>query len=1309
MFSLRSIAALFLLAGCSGGSFDAGSFVATDAPRVETSREVLLREALAGTSEQEEVHLSARMRVTRLPLPATPPGATARFTHRGRPGFVTALPTEELLTSPAFANGKIFLGGGFSSHTFFALDAYSGEMRWAVGAPDGGPSAAIIHEGRVIFNTESCTLFVADAETGRIQWKRWLGDPLMSQPAAAGDLVFSAYPANGAHAFGAFRLADGEPVWSVDIPADVIQAPQVQGGSIYFATMDGTAFRLRASDGAVTWKREIGASSAMWADGDDVLLARRIESADGPKEQAIVVDADDGAMKAEGPIEPAPYLGGASRDRELSSGTAGAWGSVPHGEHLGLVNVASGWAFQGSSPAVADGRAYFSVGGSLRARDMRTGQTLWERRYAEAQGAQALSPPAVVQGMLVFGTVDGHVYATDVDTGMTLFAYDVGEPVVFQPVIAQGYLYVTTARGRLIGLEIGDAALDGWHMWGGNAGHTGLVETAGTIDPALVASRRRPTRGAMRLASLEHVEPDATIAEGATGTEVEGEEQPSAIDAPIVNAPEAEPPELPLGRTRVRGSVSGNVARVEVTQEFRNPFDRPIEAVYVFPLPPDAAVDSMEMRIGERVVRARIRRRETARREYTEAREGGRRAALLELDRPGLFAERVANIPPGERIDVRLTYVEELPFDDGEYSLAFPMVAPRRFDPNDTDRVDPLATERSVAAAAQRASGEPRVDIAFDVAPGMPIEAIASPSHRGARIDREEDRAHVALNGVAADRDFVLRFGVSGETPRAALLATRDRERGYFGLVVQPPEAPDDGMIAPRDVVFVVDTSSSMRGRPLEQAKATLRAVLHTLRSEDTFQILAFGDTIERFDPGFVVAEPQAIERAITHVDALRAVGATHMVPAIEAAMREVPQHDRARVPLLVLVSDGYIANEADVMRALAIGLEDVRVYPLGVGAAPNRFLLERAAEIGRGQALIASLGEPPDEVAAKLADRIAAPVFTDIEIDWGGLDVSEVYPRRVPDLFAGKPIVLHGVYGRGGEAEIRVRGTIGGQRLERVLPVSLPETPQPDDAHLAQRTLWARAAIDDRLDRMTFREPPQLVEQVTRLGLAHHIVTPYTSFVAVDDTPRPQPEEDAARTTLSPARALPGDPEIRIRAPRDSLAVTVVLPFGETISASYEPDIDMWSARFLIPRDADEGSYPVIVLITHADGHLERLDLGYTVDATAPLVDLSIEGEPRRGADVAIRARQVITPADLAQTGRRHIDPERVVLLSDANRIELVWNGRVVSLETAAPGVWEARVHIAENAPSVIELAVHVIDMAANVRTQPLRIEVSP
>lgn len=1273
--------------------------LADDEDRVRPpNRDELLAEALAGTVDAPQPDLGARMQVRRIRMPHPPRGASARFNFgEGRRGWITAMPRAELLTSPAFHEGKVFLGGGFASHRFYAFNAYSGELDWSIAAPDGGPTAAIIEDGKVIFNTESCTIFVADAESGEVLWSRWLGDPLMSQPAAAHGLVFSAYPKNGGHRFGAFRLGDGEPVWDVSIPADVIQAPQVVGDDVFFATMDGTAHRVAARTGQVRWQRDVGASSAVWVDRDSVLLTRRTGAATAPEEQMITLGKADGQIRHRGERFDARYLAGESRDRRMGSAQAGAWGTVPYGEHLGLRNVASGWAFQGSTPAVSEGRAYFAIGGEVLARDMESASVVWRRRYAEAEGAQALSPPAVVGSLLVFGTVDGHLFATDIDTGMTVWSYDIGEPVAFQPIVAQGWVYVATGRGNVIGLELGDAMLDGWHMWGGNAQHAGLVETAGRVDPHLLASLERPGRGTLR-----------AVVASAQGTS-EDVETPVDAERPVER-------ELPLRGTEVEARISGRVAEVYVTQRFENDGPEPLEAVYLFPLPADAAVDEMEMRIGDRVIRGVIRERREAQQVYERARSEGRRAALLEQQRPNLFAQRVANLQPGDRIDVRLRYVQALPVEDGEYTLAFPLVAPRRYHPPGQAGRSERAAEPSsvVEAVSARVSEQPPVTVHIDIDAGMPIASLRSPTHT-IHVERpRRDRAslHLNLDGEARTRDFILRYALGGEHPQATVLAHRAEEGGYFTLLVQPPTAPEDATIAPRDVTFVVDTSSSMVGRPLEHARAVIRTAVEGLRDADRFNVIGFSDGVRAMAPSPVSRNEAAVAQAESFLESLRAVGATEMVPAITRALRTETSEER--LPIVVLITDGYIGNEADVLRAVATEIGAHRLYAFGVGASVNRFLIERAAEVGRGRAIVASLSEEPRDAARRFVDFIDRPVFTDVEVDWGGLEVTDVYPHRLPDLFAGTPLEVRGRFSSGGDATVRVRGTVNGRRYQRAIEVSLPRAATADRRHASQVTLWARAAVHDRMNRLFLRDDPVLIEEVTQLGLAHHLATPWTSFVAVEERPADAGDESGAeaeaRPTVSPARALPGDPEIRVPAPRDARAVTIVLPFGESLQAKWEPRIGAWSARFLIPRDADEGTYPIEVLVTHADGRLEHLRLWYTVDATAAQVHLEVEGDVRPGAELVLRAEQVITEADLAQVGRRpgELTAERAILLSDVRRVEArAPAGEVILFERSGPGAWEARFRVPEDAAGVIELGVVVVDLAANVTHQSLRLEV--
>ncbi len=1297
------------------GAMEGGEgFVLADDPEVPSAdvSEELLTDLLRGTVAHPDDTLGSRQAALPLRVPHPPRGATARFNFDGgKRGWVTAMPNDQLLTSPAYHDGRVYLGGGFASHRFYALDAFTGESAWTLAAPDGGPSAPIVlasslafPRDTVIFNTESCTLFCADAATGELLWKRWLGDPLMSQPAAAGDLVISAFPTGGKHRLGAFRVLDGEPVWDIELEADVIQAPHVRNDDVFVATMDGTVLRVRARDGHVYWRRDLGATSPVWVDGDRALVTRRVDEGGRIDEQPVVLEVASGRVLSRGERVSAPYLAGDSRDRRLAASTAGAWGGVPHGEHLGLANVASGWAFQGSAPTAAEGRLYQAIGGTLVAREIATGEKLWERVYREADTAQALSPPAVVGSQLVFGTVDGKLYFSDIDTGMTIRAYDVGAPIVFQPVVAEGWVYVATGEGDLIGLEVGDPAFDGWHMWGGGPGHSGPVPTAGVPSEALRRSLARPGQGAMEVLRVSATEADAAEPSGIQAFAGEAQADGSSTEGAAEGSPESlvhRP--MTMVHMRVDARITGYVARVKVTQRFENPADVPVDARYLFPLPVDSAVDDMRMHVGDRVIRAQIRSRSRARQVFEQARAAGRRAALLEQQRPNLFAQSVANIPPHASIEVELSYVSMLPFDDGEYEFVYPMVAPPRYDPHDPGAV--LGTPEETRRADS-------IELNLSLDAGMPLASIDSPTHelRLTRPSASQAQVQLPRSGQLPNRDFVLRYAVGGSTPDAALFATRDAQRGHFSLVLQPPAVERDDDIAPRHLTLLVDTSSSMRGRPMAQARALVERLVDGLRPQDTVDLLAFGDRVSSLAEAPLSGGASLMPRVRRWLQGLRPVGSTEMEPAVRTALER--NHRGPGLGMVVLVTDGFVGNEAEVLRAIAEHLGASRLYALGVGSAVNRFLLERAAELGRGRAVVSTLSEEPAAAAGKLSRMIAAPVFTDVVIDWGDLEVSDVYPRRLPDLFRGAPLVVHGRFVHGGRGEIKIRGTYHGQRYERVVQVQLPEG-DTAGANAEHATLWARAAVHDRINSLTLRPDEDLVQQVRALGLCYRLVTPYTSFVAVDERTLPADESDAkpeARATLSPGRTLPGDPEIRIPAPPDALAVTVVLPFGETLAATYEPRLGLWTARFLVPADAEEGTYPVYVRIALPGGERRSMRLWYTVDSSAPQLDFEIEGEVRPGADVLIHARQHVTRADLDQVGMRRetLSPEQAVLLSDANGLELVApDGHTVEMREVGPGAWDGVYHVPDDARGTLRLVATVVDLAANVRTQALELRV--
>ena len=428
------------------------------------------------------------------PIPLAGLSADPFTAPTGQRGWRVKIPGGRALATPAVADGTVYLGGGFGSHEFYAFDAATGRPRWAIRVSDDGPTAAVVADGRVVFNTESCTLFVVDAKTGHQIWSRWLGDPLMSQPAVAGGVVYMAYPgADGQHRLVAMRLEDGAVVFERRIAGDVVSAPVVEGDSVYLTTTDGTVYRHALSDGRLLFERPMNATSAPSVADGEVLVAQSDPRAPagGVRKEGLRRLGGDGAFQGElQAARDAAYLEPAVQDRSRYSAKASADdASVGFGggapavakagaakANLGQGTVRGIWEFQGSRPTVVKGKSFLTQGDVVRGLDRRSGHVLWERKLAgDAAGAGGHlgTPPAFAGGKLVIGTAAGEVVGYAAEGGAELFRVATGEEIRFQPALAGGRIFVGTAGGTLFSIESGDPALDGWTMWGGGPGHNG--------------------------------------------------------------------------------------------------------------------------------------------------------------------------------------------------------------------------------------------------------------------------------------------------------------------------------------------------------------------------------------------------------------------------------------------------------------------------------------------------------------------------------------------------------------------------------------------------------------------------------------------------------------------------------------------------------------------------------------------------------------------------------------------------------------------------------------------------------------------
>jgi Ca-activated chloride channel family protein len=416
-------------------------------------------------------------------------------TADGKTGWKARIPGGRALATPAVVDGMAFVGGGFGSHEFYAFDAASGKPAWALRLSDDGPTAAVVSEGRVIFNTESCTLFVVDAKTGKHVWSRWLGDPLMSQPAVHQGVVYMAYPASDGHRLIALALKDGAKRFEVPIAGDIISAPVVEGDSVYLTTFDGTVYRHGLTDGALVWKKQMQATSAPWIQDGEVHVAQRVDDgARRPTEGVRTMSKGGAAAGNLKSAKPAPHLDAQVQDRsgyaakqasdDTSVGFGGGAPAIAKGG-MAKANVGTGtvrglWEYQGSRPMKVSGKQMAATQGDVvRGIDAESGKVLWEKKLEgdlAKVGGQLASPPAFAAGKLVIGTAAGQVVGFEAESGKELFRYPVGEEIRFQPALVGGRIFVGTSAGTLVSIATGDESLDGWTMWGGGPEHNGPRE-----------------------------------------------------------------------------------------------------------------------------------------------------------------------------------------------------------------------------------------------------------------------------------------------------------------------------------------------------------------------------------------------------------------------------------------------------------------------------------------------------------------------------------------------------------------------------------------------------------------------------------------------------------------------------------------------------------------------------------------------------------------------------------------------------------------------------------------------------------------
>ena len=637
--------------------------------------------------------------------------------------------------------------------------------------------------------------------------------------------------------------------------------------------------------------------------------------------------------------------------------------------------------------------------------------------------------------------------------------------------------------------------------------------TPASNTPAGAQTERHPT---FRAAPDEELWIIAT----APATAPAGEASPSAEDdSPGTGAmvarlmepstdPSVAPTEipLPLEHSEVRADIAGYISTVDVTQQFHNPFGEKIEAVYFFPLPEKSAVNEFVMTIGERKIRGILREREEAQRIYAEARSQGYRASLMTQHRPNVFEQKVANIEPGNRIDVNVRYFHTLTYRDGWYEFVFPTVVGPRYNP--PGHKDPLHAWSTDAPEKQPAYGSAirylrpdqrsghDISISVDIDPGVSIAQMdASHEIVKTKTGPTSTRVTLASQSTIPNKDFVLAFQVAGERIASQMLTYKDPDsgEGYFTLMVYPPAELRGLQRQSMEMVFVVDCSGSMSGKPLDQAKAAILSGLNHLEPGDTFQVVRFSDRASQFGTKPVAANANNVAAAKEHVRGLSANGGTQMIRGLRNAL-DFP-HDPSRFRVVTFLTDGYIGNDREIIGEVRKRLGDSRIFSFGVGSSVNRLLLERMASEGRGAAAFLGLDDSAKDIMDLYFERISHPAMTHLQLDLRGMQVSETYPSQLPDLFVGRPAVVTGRF-KGEAREIGIVGRAGQQELAITLS---PQT-EASQSHQAIPMVWARRKIADLTDQQNLDpHSAELAQTIRETALEYQLMSHYTSFVAVD------------------------------------------------------------------------------------------------------------------------------------------------------------------------------------------------------------------
>lgn len=505
------------------------------------------------------------------------------------------------------------------------------------------------------------------------------------------------------------------------------------------------------------------------------------------------------------------------------------------------------------------------------------------------------------------------------------------------------------------------------------------------------------------------------------------------------------------------------------------------------------------MEVGNQRVTAKIKEKEEAKKEYEEAKEEGKSASLLEQKRTNVFTMNVANIMPGETAKIEIHYTELITPTEGIYEFVFPTVVGPRYIPIEEEKSE--GSDDDWAATPYLPEGETPLGeyhITVNLATGVPISEITSKSHEITVNKSAPATASVTLSNpddYAGNRDFILKYKLTGDDIQSGLLCTANEKENFFMLTVQPPDHYTVEDIPPREYIFVLDVSGSMYGYPLDTAKTLIRKLVSDLRETDTFNLLLFSGTSAQMSPSSLPATKENIDYAIKMIDKQEGGGGTELAPALKDAIEIPKDTDQARS--IIVITDGYISNEMETFDLINENMDTASFFSFGIGTAVNEYLINGIAKAGSGEAFMVTDSTEAKEYADRFRTYIQSPLLTDINISYDGFDVYDVEPAVPTTLYAQKPIVLFGKWKGKPEGTIRITGKTGSEEYVQEIPVS--DITVTEDSSAIQY-LWARSRLDRITGYGTIRNDSSVKEEITKLGLDYSMATNFTSFICVID-----------------------------------------------------------------------------------------------------------------------------------------------------------------------------------------------------------------